>query len=122
MAYSVAMEPTEDAPPIRLIGRCDASRLWQEVSTTVSEWFQSCPAWATRWTMVVRPKTEADDRMLVEDGETDDPASCWAVAIDAEAFRVTVAVPAEADKNIIAANAAGFLVELLVTVADPAAD
>ena len=106
---------------IRLDAGCAASPLWREVSRQVCAWFDSCPAWAAGWSIVVRPKTAADDRMLVEDGEADNPTRYWAVAVDADAFRVIVAVPWDADANVAAADAAGFLLELLVTVADPAA-
>jgi hypothetical protein len=108
---------------LRLEGALAGSPPWHEVRRAVQSWIQDCPAWAEDWTLVVRPKTAADDHALVEDGETEDPVRLWAVFVDDEGRRVTLAVPCSAEDGIDdAAHTAGFLIELLATVADPSAE
>ena len=102
-----------------LSGACADSALWREVRRRVGTWFEVCPDWAAPWTIHVRPKTAADDTILVEDGEAEAPAAYWAIYTNDEEFEVTVAVPPTSEADLSAVHAAGFLVELLVTIADP---
>lgn len=86
----------------------------------LDEWFETAPAWAATWTVVVRDKTAEDDRVLVEDGEAHDPGPCWAVFVDGDDRRLTVAVPPAADERTLdTVGTAGFLLELLGEVANP---
>ena len=105
---------------MRLSGTCESSVLWREVRQILDQWFLTAPAWAAPWTLVVRAKTDSDDRALLEAGEAHDPTPCWAVFIDADRMRLTVAVPATADEHSLdTAHTAGFLLELLCEVANP---
>ena len=107
---------------IRLAGACDASPSWHEVRRRVGAWFAAPPRppWAAGWTLVVRHKTPADDRALLEDGEAEDPSSCWAVFVEGDDLCVTVAVPADAEEHVTnAPGTAAMLIELLCVVADP---
>ena len=106
--------------PLRLEGSMEASRLWRRVRRTVGKWFETAPAWAAGWTINLRPKTQADDDMLVEDGEADDPTHCWALFIDPDAFRVTISVPTDVAEDALSpAETSGFLIELLTEIGDP---
>ena len=105
---------------MRLEGSLETSRLWRRVRRNVCAWFDNAPAWATGWQLVIRPKTNLDDDMLLEDGETDDPSRCWALFIDGDSLRVTLAVPTDVEAGTAhAPETAGFLTELLKQVADP---
>ena len=110
----------QGAVPVRLEGALGDSPLWRQVRRSLGDWFERAPHWARGWTLVVRPKTQADDDMLVEDGEADDPTRCWALCIDGDSLRVTLAVAtAGVEEAVSAADAAGFLIELIGEVADP---
>jgi hypothetical protein len=107
----------------RLEGAFAGSPPWHEVRRAVESWFLDSPPWAEGWTPVVRPMTAADDRALVEGGETEDPQRLWAVFVDDHCCRVTVAVPTDADNGIgTAAHTAGYLIGLLATLSDPSAE
>jgi hypothetical protein len=60
--------------PVKLIGNCASAAVWVEVASAANQILEGFPTAALGWTILVRPKTDADDRMLVEDGEADDPA------------------------------------------------
>jgi hypothetical protein len=103
---------------LKLSEECAACEVWRQVQHLVNQDIATGPVAA--WTVTVRAKTDTDDRMLVEDGEADDPTDYWAVYVDHTSSELTLCVPRRCEPAVLSPlHLAGFLLELLRHAADP---